>query len=60
MITFHLKSQIWSLTCQLRSYGRIVGLVKLLKPGTNLDKYKHKCATSYQNKADNSAIGAEH
>ena len=27
LITFHLKSQFWSMTCQLRSYGRIVGLV---------------------------------
>ena len=27
MITFHLKSQIRFLTCRLRSYGRIVGLV---------------------------------
>ena len=33
-ITFHLKGQFWSMTCQLRSYGRIVGLVFF--------KYEHK------------------
>ena len=38
LITFHLKSQIWSLTCQLRSYGRIVGLVSLW---TTIYKIKH-------------------